>query len=80
MSDVTSFPAEEPRCLGRGHSRTVQVVLRHAVFGLVIRAGKIADAPPIARCCIGKDERRVAAYYRSRGAVFLPVPRRGEAL
>lgn len=48
----------------------IWVSLRHATFGLAVRDGVVVDAPPIARWTLGKDERRVADYYRRRGAAF----------
>lgn len=38
--------------------------------GLLIRDGKIALAPPIARWAIGKDEHVVAAWFKKHGADF----------
>ena len=46
----------------------------HATFALACRDGKIVDAPPIARWAIGRDERDVARYYRSKGAEFADLP------
>ena len=54
--------------------RWIWVSLPWATFGLVVSGGRVMDAAPIARKSIGRDEREVAAYYRSRGATFVPLP------
>lgn len=53
--------------------RWVWVSLPFATFGLAVEGGRVVDAPPIARWCIGKDERYVADYWRRRGAQFVPL-------
>jgi hypothetical protein len=57
--------------------RCIWVSLPHATFGLVVRAGKVIDAAPIARWAVGKDERYVADYYRRKGAAFRPLAEAG---
>lgn len=54
----------------------IWVSLPWATFGLVVRAGKIVDAAPIAAWCVGGEERSIAAYWRKRGAVFQRLPSR----
>lgn len=51
-------------------TRWVWVSLPYATFGIAVRDGVVVDAAPIARWAIGKSERRVADYYRRKGAVF----------
>jgi hypothetical protein len=51
------------------------VSLPYATFGLAIKNGVCVAAPPIAYWAIGRDERKVAAYYRSKGATFRPLDR-----
>jgi hypothetical protein len=46
------------------------VRLPYATFGLVVAAGRIERAPPIARWAIGKDADKVLAYYRRKGATI----------
>ncbi|UBU10014.1 hypothetical protein [Nonomuraea gerenzanensis] len=55
-------------------ARWIWVSLPWATFALVVSGGRIVDAAPIARKSIGCDERQVAAYYRSKGATFVPLP------
>jgi hypothetical protein len=50
--------------------RWVIVYLPHATFALAAEDGVIVEAAPIARWTLGKQESAVAAYYRSRGALF----------
>jgi hypothetical protein len=50
--------------------RWIWVSLPHATFGLAVANGRVVDAAPIARWAIGKDESRVAAYFKRRGAQF----------
>lgn len=50
--------------------RWVWVSLPWATFGLAVRDGRVVDAAPIARWCIGRPEHEVATYWRGRGAVF----------
>lgn len=45
-----------------------------ATFGLVVAGGKVVDAAPISRWAIGHPERRVADYWRRRGATFVRLP------
>jgi hypothetical protein len=52
----------------------IQISLPHATFGVVVTGGRVVDAAPIARWTIGKDERRIADYYRQRGASFVRIP------
>jgi hypothetical protein len=52
----------DPRC--------IWVSLPYATFGILTSAGRVIDAPPIARWAIGKNERYVADYYRHKGAEF----------
>ena len=47
--------------------------LPHACYGLIVGGGKVVDAPPIARWMVGRDERFVARWLRSRGADIRPV-------
>lgn len=54
-------------------TRWIWVSLSHATFGIGIRDGVVADAAPIARWAVGKDERQVADYYRRKGAQFVPL-------
>jgi hypothetical protein len=42
----------------------------HATFALRVTNGRIAEAPPIARWLVGKDERIAALALRERGAMF----------
>lgn len=51
--------------------RWIWVSLPYATFGIAVRDGKVIDAAPIARRSIGREERRVADYYRRRGARFV---------
>jgi hypothetical protein len=63
-------------------SRCIWVSLPHATFGLVVAGGRVIEAPPIAQRAVkrlGRDEHRVAAYYRARGAQFRSVPETSEA-
>jgi hypothetical protein len=57
--------------------RLVQVILPWATFGLVVTAGRVTLAPPVAGWAAGRDEREVAAYYRQRGARLCVVPASG---
>lgn len=52
----------------------VWVSLPWATFGLRVQGGRVVDAAPIARWCIGKDEHWAAAYWRQRGARFARLP------
>lgn len=54
--------------------RWVWVSLSHATFALVVSDGRVVDAAPIARWCVGRREREVAEYFRRRGARFEPLP------
>jgi hypothetical protein len=54
--------------------RWVWVSMEYATFALGITNGRVSDAPPIARWAIGQDERRVAGFYRAKGAVFRDLP------
>lgn len=49
----------------------VWVSLSYATFGIAVADGVVVDAAPIARWAIGKDERRVAEFYRRKGAEFV---------
>lgn len=48
----------------------VWVSLPWATFGLRVEGGRVVEAPPIARWAVGRDEAKVADYYRARGARF----------
>jgi hypothetical protein len=50
--------------------RWIYVTMPHATFALGIRDGSVVMAAPIARWTIGRGEREVADYFRSRGARF----------
>lgn len=50
--------------------RLVRVELPYACFGLGVADGVVVWAAPIARWAVGRDEWRVANYYRSKGATF----------
>lgn len=63
-------PGGDPATTG---TRLVQVTLPHAVFGLVAAGGVVIDAAPIAGWAIGEPEKKVADYYRRRGAAFQVV-------
>lgn len=54
--------------------RWIWVSLPAYTIGIATRAGRIVDAPPIARWTIGRDEHTVAAYFRRRGATLIPLP------
>lgn len=49
----------------------VWVSLPWATFGLRVEGGRVVEAPPIARWCVGRDEVEIADYWRRRGAVFV---------
>lgn len=49
----------------------IRVELPWATFGLRVEAGVVVEAAPIARWAVGRDERRVANYYRRKGATFI---------
>ena len=51
-------------------SRWIWISLPWATFVVEVTDGIITQAAPIARWTIGKPERRVADYYRRRGARF----------
>lgn len=53
--------------------RWIRVVMPRAVFAVVVRDGVVVDAAPIARWAVGQDERKVAAWFRARGARFEPL-------
>lgn len=53
--------------------RWIWVSLPWATFAIVVSGGVVVDAAPIARKSIGRPEREVADYYRSRGARFVPL-------
>lgn len=44
------------------------VSLSWATFGLGLRDGRVVEAAPIAKWCIGKTESYVVNYWRRRGA------------
>lgn len=46
-----------------------------ATYGLVVKDGRVVEAPPIARWAVGEPERTVAQYLRHRGAVFKRIGR-----
>jgi hypothetical protein len=50
--------------------RWIWVSLTYATFAIVVRDGRVVDAAPIARWAVGRPERRVADYYRRKGAQF----------
>lgn len=52
----------------------IWVSLPWATFGLRVEDGVVKEAAPIARWCIGRSEREVAAYWRRRGARFERLP------
>lgn len=54
-------------------ARWIWVSMPHATFGLAVADGRVVEAAPIARWTVGRDERQVAGYYRSRGAVFVSL-------
>lgn len=56
---------------GSAEPQWIWVSLPFATFGLAVLDGKVVDAAPIARWCIGKDEQYVADYWRKRGAAFV---------
>ena len=45
-----------------------RVTLPYATFALILRAGVVVRAAPIAGWAVGKDEARVLGYYRRKGA------------
>lgn len=51
-------------------TRWIWVSLPNATFGISTDGGHVTDAAPIARWTVGRPEREVADWYRSRGAVF----------
>lgn len=46
------------------------VSLPHATFGLVVRAGVVTEAAPIARWTIGEPASRIWRYFRRQGALL----------
>jgi hypothetical protein len=44
------------------------ISLPYATFALILRAGIVTRAAPIAGWAVGKDEARVLGYYRRKGA------------
>lgn len=60
-------------------TRWVRVSLPYATFALGCDEGKVVVAPPIAKWTLGRDEREVSEFYRSKGAEFtnLPIGGRG---
>lgn len=57
----------------KSDERLVYVSLPYATFLLCIDQGRIVDAPPIASWAIGLSERKVASYYRAKGARFTEI-------
>jgi hypothetical protein len=53
--------------------RWIWVSLPQATFAIITHHGKVVEAAPIAQWLVGKDEREVAKYLRSKGAVFRPL-------
>lgn len=54
--------------------RWIWVSLPYATFALAVEDGIVVEAAPIARKSVGRPEREVAAWYRSRGAAFRDLP------
>jgi hypothetical protein len=48
----------------------IVVLLPHAVFGLVVRDGVVALAPPISKRSLGRSAREVWDFYARRGRVL----------
>jgi hypothetical protein len=55
-------------------TRWIWVSMPHATFALRVTDGVVAEAPPVARWLVGKDERLAALALRHRGAVFRDLP------
>lgn len=52
--------------------RWIWVSLPYATFAIIVSGGVVVDAAPIARKSIGRPEREVTDYYRSRDAEIWP--------
>lgn len=57
----------------------VWINLPHACYGIVVVNERVTMAPPIARWMLGKHEREVAAWLRSKGAKFSVRPPNGSS-
>jgi hypothetical protein len=44
------------------------VSLRWATFALDVQGGRVTQAAPIAKWCVGKDAAAMVRYWRGRGA------------
>lgn len=53
---------------------SVWISLRYATFIITISGGRVTDAPPIARWCVGKQADDVIRYFRKRGARIVTNP------
>lgn len=49
------------------------VSLPYATFALMLRAGIVIRAAPIAGWAVGKEEALVLGYYRRKGATIDPI-------
>ena len=58
------------------NDRWIYVLLPYATFALRITDGVVAEAPPIARWAVGKDQHVAANLLRQRGATFRELPER----
>jgi hypothetical protein len=53
------------------HGDLIRVTTSYAVYGLLVHDGWVIDAAPICHWAVGKRERYVADYLRTRrGATF----------
>jgi hypothetical protein len=56
--------------------RWIWISLPYATFGIAVAGGVVAEAPPIAKWALGRDERDVAGYFRRRGAKIVALDAR----
>jgi hypothetical protein len=47
--------------------RLVYVRMPYATYGLIIRNGRVVEAPPIARWMVGRPEHEMAAWITGKG-------------
>jgi hypothetical protein len=49
------------------------VSLPYATYGIAVEDGVVAQAPPVAKWMLGKDERYCANWLRRKGATLVPL-------